>query len=116
MKAMRKKVKRLYQPCLLKTKEIPLPKELDALIERLAEQVHDGWACQRLQQGWTRGPARNDVTKQHPNLVPYAELSEGEKKLDRQAALETLRAILAMGYTISKSKKRVSARAASRGG
>jgi hypothetical protein len=121
MKPTRNKSRRSYRPCLLKAKPHPLPKELAALVERLAEQVHDGWACQRLKQGWTHGPARNDATKQHPNLVPYPQLTEGDKNLDRQAAVETLRAILAMGYKISKPKarpvrRRVNARAASRGG
>ena len=121
MKPKPKKAARLYLPCLRNVRQVHLPKDLAALVERLAERVHDGWACQRVQQGWTHGPARNDATKQHPNLVPYPQLSEGDKNLDRQAAVETLCAILAMGYNITKPKvhptgRRSSARAASPGG
>jgi hypothetical protein len=70
------------------------------LTERLAEHAHDIWAAQRLADGWRYGPERNDELKQHPCLVPYAELPESEKAYDRNAALETLKAIVALGYRI----------------
>ena len=102
MRTTQKKGQSQYHPCLRGFKQRPLPKELAALLEQLAEHVHDGWSCQRLKQGWTRGARRNDLTKEHPNLVPYADLTEAEKNLDRKAAAEVLRAILAMGYRITK--------------
>lgn len=55
---------------------------------------------QRLAQGWTYSPARDDANKKHPCLVPYADLPESEKEYDRQAAMETLKAIEALGYRI----------------
>ena len=73
-----------------------------ALTERLAANAHDVWAQARLQQGWTYGPARDDANKKHPCLVPYDELPESEKLHDRNTALETLKAVLALGYAISK--------------
>jgi hypothetical protein len=33
-------------------------------------------------------------------LKPYSELSEGEKEYDRITAMETLKAILTLGYVI----------------
>ena len=36
----------------------------------------------------------------HPNLVPYAELGEGDRDYDRMVARETLRAVIALGYRI----------------
>jgi len=102
MTAAQKKNQRPYQPCNAVNQLIQLPAELEALIEPLAQQVHDGWACQRLTQGWTLGPHRDDARKQHPNLVPYAELSEGDKDLDRQVGREALRALVALGYRITK--------------
>jgi hypothetical protein len=71
-----------------------------ALTERLAEHSHDVWATQRIADGWTYGPKRDDATKQHPDLIPYAELPEPEKEYDRKAAMETLKAIIALGYRI----------------
>jgi hypothetical protein len=34
--------------------------------------------------------------------VPYQELPESEKEYDRQMAMETLKAIIALGYRIEK--------------
>ena len=77
-----------------------LSPEIEKLGERLAEHVHDVWARQRLNDGWTWGPARDDAQKQHPCLVPYAELPESEKQYDRVVAFGTLKAIIALGYQI----------------
>ncbi len=43
-----------------------------------------------------------DFLKEHPCLVPYEELPESEKEYDRNAALQTLKAIVALGYGIKK--------------
>jgi ryanodine receptor 2 len=39
----------------------------------------------------------------HPGLVPYAELPESEKDYDRNTALQTLAAIIALGYRIERA-------------
>lgn len=89
-----------YVPTPIATSAITLPPELLALTERLAENAHDLWAVQRLKDGWTYGPQRDDSAKKHPCLVPYADLPDAEKAYDRAAALGTLKAILALGYRI----------------
>jgi len=89
-----------YIPRPIDTSSVHLPKDLMALTERLAEHSHDVWATQRIADGWTYGPKRDDATKQHPDLIPYAELPEPEKEYDRKAAMETLKAIIALGYRI----------------
>jgi ryanodine receptor 2 len=90
-----------YIPKPIDTDHIELPVSLTPLTERLAEHVHDLWAIERSRQGWTYGPTRDDPTKKHPCLVPYAELTDEEKRFDRQTAFGTLKAILALGYQIS---------------
>jgi ryanodine receptor 2 len=90
-----------YIPRPIDTSSVQLPAELAALTERLAEHAHDLWAAQRIHDGWTYGPARNDQLKQHPSLVPYAELTDAEKEYDRITAVGTLKAILQLGYRIS---------------
>ena len=89
-----------YQPRPIPTEGVQLPTELVALGERLAENAHDMWAVQRINDGWNYGTKRDDQAKQHPCLVPYEELPEGEKEYDRLAALGTLKAILKLGYRI----------------
>ena len=89
-----------YRPAPIETSSVPLPLGLEALTERLAENAHDIWAAQRLADGWTFGPKRDDAAKKHPCLIPYAELPDSEKAYDRQAAMGTLKAMLALGYRI----------------
>lgn len=89
-----------YAPAPIDTSAVTLQPELHALTERLAENAHDLWTVERLAQGWTHGPQRDDARKFHPCLVPYAELPEKEKEFDRIAALGTLKAVLQLGYQI----------------
>ena len=92
-----------YVPKPIDTSSVTLTPEVIALTEKLAENTHDVWAAQRMKEGWTFGPARDDANKRHPGLVPYSELSESEKEYDRNTALETLKAIIAMGYGVGRS-------------
>jgi ryanodine receptor 2 len=93
-----------YMPHPIDTSAIILSDELLALTERLAENTHDHWAVQRIAEGWTYGPQRDDKKKKHPDLLPYADLPESEKEYDRVTAMETLKAIVAMGYGIEKKE------------
>jgi hypothetical protein len=88
-----------YRPTPIDTSSVTLSADLHSLTERLAENAHDHWAAKRLAEGWTLGP-RDDLKKQNPCLVPYADLPESEKAYDRTTAMETLKAILKLGYRI----------------
>ena len=92
-----------YDPTPPDTSGIILPTELTGLIESLASVLHDVWARQRLDQGWKYGPVRDDNEKTHPDLVPYAALSEQEKEYDRQSAIQTIKGIMALNYVITKT-------------
>lgn len=91
-----------YVPRPVVTDGIELPPELGELIERLAASNHDNWALQRMSDGWTFGPKRDDDLKTHPGLVEYGELSEVEKEYDRITVIETIKAIVALGYEIRR--------------
>jgi ryanodine receptor 2 len=99
-----------YRPNPINTATVELTDDVRQLTERLAEHAHDVWAAQRLADGWRYGPERNDAEKQHPCLVSYAELPESEKEYDRNAAMETLKAIVALGYRIEKAQGGISAK------
>jgi ryanodine receptor 2 len=92
-----------YQPKPIETSKVTLSPGLHALTELLAEHAHDIWARQRMAEGWTYGPKRDDASKKHPDLIAYADLSDSEKQYDRNAAMETLKAIVALGYKIEKA-------------
>ena len=91
-----------YVPKTIDLSGVAVPQELLDLTEKLAEANHDTWAAQRISQGWTYGPARDDATKQTPCLVPYSDLTDVEKEYDRKTSMDTIRLLLAMGYQIVK--------------
>lgn len=91
-----------YHPQPINTNDVQLPEELNGLIEKMAENVHDVWAKARISQGWTYGEQRNDKEKKHPCLVPYDELPNEEKEYDRNTSIETLKLILKLGFHISR--------------
>ena len=95
-----------YEPKPIDTSNVRLSRALKELVERLAENVHDTWAQQRMAEGWGLGPERNDARKEHPCLVPYAQLPESEKQYDRKTVTATVRTIVAMGYTIAKADEK----------
>ena len=89
-----------YHPAPINTSEVDLDPDVLQLSTRLAGHAHEVWAAARFAQGWVYGPTRNDARREHPCLVPYDELPEAEKTLDREAALGTLKAMLALGYRL----------------
>jgi RyR domain len=91
-----------YEPKPIDTSRVALSPEIDKLTEQLAENSHDLWARQRMREGWKLGPRRDDAKQEHPCLVPYSELPDSEKQYDRNSAMETLKAITALGYRIKK--------------
>ena len=94
--------KERYTPKPIDTSDIQLPEELNSLLEAMAKNVHEIWAQERINQGWTYGEKRNDVLKQHPCLIAYEDLPEEEKVYDRNTSIETLKLILKLGFKISR--------------
>lgn len=92
----------MYKPNPINTSNIELPQELLELTEKIAENVHENWSAARIAEGWTYGESRDDKNKTTPCLIPYSELPENEKEYDRITALQTLKLIVALGYTIEK--------------
>lgn len=92
----------MYSPNPMDTSHIALPEDLLALTEKIARNVHENWSAGRIAEGWVYGQTRDDGKKTTPCLVPYEELPEEEKQYDRNTALQTLRLIVALGYTIEK--------------
>ena len=92
----------MYKPAPIDTSDIVLPEDLKALAELIAKNVHEVWASERIKEGWTLGPERDDIKKTTPCLVPYEELPESEKEYDRLTAFETIKLVVKLGYKINK--------------
>jgi hypothetical protein len=93
-----------YKPQPVDTSAIELDKDLQSNLEALARNNHEVWARARAAEGWKYGPARNDARKEHPGLVPYEQLSEAEKEIDRGTVLQTLKAAIALGFEIRRAR------------
>ncbi len=89
-----------YKPLPIDTQHVVLPESIEQLTEKLAENAHEQWSQQRLKDGWRYGQRRDDERKEHPCLVPYSDLPDSERVYDRRTAMETLKAIMALGYRI----------------
>lgn len=89
-----------YIPKPLDTSRIELSPAILELREALAKNTHEVWAQERIAQGWAWGEKRDDEKKLHPCLIPYEDLADSEKTYDRNTAMETLKAICALGYQI----------------
>jgi len=102
MEKMNETKREAYTPSAVDTSHVVLSEELMGLTEELARNVHEVWSAGRIADGWRWGPERDDVLKENPCLVPYDELPEREKVYDRKTSLETLKLIVALGYTIER--------------
>jgi len=89
-----------YVPKPIDNSDTELSKQLEPLIERLAENIHELWAKGRIAEGWTPGTRRDDAKRETPWLISYSELPESEKQYDRTMAVETLKSIVHLGGQI----------------
>lgn len=53
-----------------------------ALDGNTPEQSHEAWMADKIAAGWTFGPTKDPETKQHPRMVPYAELPASQRQKD----------------------------------
>ena len=91
-----------YTPHPIDLEGIELTPQLEQLREAIAENAHEVWAVNRIKEGWTYGPERDDKRKTHPDLVPYSKLTDGEKQYDRDAAMYTIKLLIKLGYDLVK--------------
>ena len=72
-----------YLPRPLDLSAITLPQTIAPLIERIAENIHNVWAADRIAEGWTYGVSEDPALKQNPAMVPYPLLDEKWKDSNR---------------------------------
>lgn len=93
-----------YNPQPLNLDDVMLSSDLVDLREAIAENAHEVWADIRQEEGWSYGPERNDAERKHPDMVPYAMLSESEKEYDRRMAFDTIKLMKKLGYDLIKRR------------
>nr|CAB3265843.1 ryanodine receptor 3 [Phallusia mammillata] len=90
----------VFVPDAVNTQNVILSHNLQAVVPKLAEGIHELWAMTRIQGGWAYGTVRDEVKKQNPCLVEFARLPEQERNFNLTMSFETLRTIIALGYHV----------------
>lgn len=93
-----------FVPNPLDTSGMQLSSSVESVKEKLAENIHEMWAVSKIENGWTYADERNDEELEHPCLTQFQNLPYAEKRYNIQLAVQTLRTIMALGYTISVDK------------
>ncbi|XP_023317849.1 ryanodine receptor isoform X1 [Trichogramma pretiosum] len=93
-----------FVPCPVDTALVNLPPHVDQIRDKLAENLHEMWAMNKIYDGWIYAPVRDDLLKHHPCLTSFDQLSPEERKYDSQLATNILKTILALGYYITMDK------------
>ncbi len=65
-----------------------------ALNGNTPEDSHKGWMAEKVANGWTFGPVKDPDKKEHPCMVPYAELPVAQRLKD-SIFLSVVRAVAA---------------------
>lgn len=89
-----------YKPAPLDLSAINLTPKLEELVDQLAENTHNLWAKERIQQAWTYGLNEDPDMFRSPHLVPYIKVDDAIKKANRDTASETVRTLLVYGYVL----------------
>lgn len=69
-----------------------------AEVERLAEMEHERWLAERRALGWTTGP-RDPQQKTNPNLVPWSELDDAAREMNRSSVRQLPLFLNRAGFT-----------------
>ncbi|KAH1003553.1 hypothetical protein HUJ04_003457 [Dendroctonus ponderosae] len=93
-----------FVPNPVDTSMVGLPSYIESIKDKLAENIHEMWAMNKIEAGWAWGEYRDDLRHVHPCLVPFDKLPTAEKRYDSQLAVQTLKTVIALGYYITMDK------------
>ncbi|XP_038623542.1 ryanodine receptor 1 isoform X2 [Tachyglossus aculeatus] len=89
-----------YKPAPLDLAHVRLTPAQTTLVDRLAENGHNVWARDRVQQGWSYSTVQDIQARRNPRLVPYRLLDERTKRSNRDSLCQAVRTLLGYGYNI----------------
>ncbi|XP_067470582.1 ryanodine receptor 3-like isoform X7 [Thunnus thynnus] len=93
-----------FDPKPINTANIALPEKLEHFANKYAEHAHEKWSAEKVLLGWKYGDCVDEKAKTHPQLRTYKALTEKEKEIYRWPIRESLKSMLAMGWSIDRTK------------
>lgn len=69
-------------------------------VDRMAELEHGRWVDERVRGDWRYGATRNDETRVHPDLVPWADLPRDRQDINRRLVSERPSMLAAIGIEL----------------
>uniref|UniRef100_A0A670JW45 Ryanodine receptor 3 n=1 Tax=Podarcis muralis TaxID=64176 RepID=A0A670JW45_PODMU len=94
-----------FDPKPINTVNFTLPEKLEYIVNKYAEHTHDKWACDKNNSGWKYASSLDENVKTHPLMRPFKTLTEKEKEIYRWPARESLKTMLAMGWSLERTKE-----------
>ncbi|KAJ8264428.1 hypothetical protein GJAV_G00149040 [Gymnothorax javanicus] len=94
-----------FNPQPVDTTNITVPEKLDYFINKYAEHSHEKWSTDKFTNGWVHGDQLCEASKVHPLLKPYKGLSEKDKEVYRWPIKESLKTMLAWGWSIERTRE-----------
>ncbi|KAG9346042.1 hypothetical protein JZ751_007858 [Albula glossodonta] len=94
-----------FNPQPADTSNVTVPEKLDYFINKYAEHSHEKWSMDKFANGWVHGDQLCEASKVHPLLKPYKSLSEKDKEVYRWPIKESLKTMLAWGWTIERTRE-----------
>lgn len=83
---------------------VVLNNDLNQIVQKFSEHYHDAWASRKLENGWTYGEQWSEVNKTHPRLKPYNTLNDYERERYKEPVRESLKALLAIGWSVEHAE------------
>ncbi|XP_052001465.1 LOW QUALITY PROTEIN: ryanodine receptor 3 [Xyrauchen texanus] len=94
-----------FEPKPINTANICLPEKLEHIANKYAEHSHEKWSSEKVILGWKYGENIEEKAKTHSMLRSYKSLTEKEKEVYRWTVRESLKSMLAMGWSIDRTKE-----------
>nr|XP_061794423.1 ryanodine receptor 2-like [Nerophis lumbriciformis] len=94
-----------FDPQPVETSNVSVPEKLEFVVNKYAEHTHEKWSLDKFANGWVHGEQLCENSKVHPLLKPYRALAEKDKEAYRWAIKETIKSMLAFGWTIERTKQ-----------
>ncbi|XP_034049809.1 ryanodine receptor 2 isoform X2 [Thalassophryne amazonica] len=94
-----------FTPQPADTTNVTVPEKLEYFINRYAEHNHEKWCLDKFSRGWSHGEQICEISRNHPLLKAYKDLSEKDKEAYCWPVRESVKTMLSWGWTIERIRE-----------